>query len=521
MKLLHPVGAVAFLALLLLSACGQGDPVGDDARPGRIILVSMDTVRADHVSGYGVRETTPTLAEIAAEGVLLKSFYSASSYTLPSHMSIFTGLDPQEHGIFRDEAELNPRVPTLAEILAAEGYETAAFHEGGYVSPRFGFGRGFDTYQELPRLAAVEGALPDILSWLRGHEDQPYFLFIHTYAAHYPYGGWDRYRQAVSGEPDVPDSEEIEGLRARWHAAHAHRVEGRAPEEVPGDERAFCTLYNQLSNDHSQILGCGDNFISAPMLDTPAGQRDLDAIKTSYDERIARIDEALREIRRVLIDLGQWDDTLLVVTADHGEAFLEHGTSQHDFNPFNEVIKVPAIISYPRVLKDGPVRVVEEATWHLDLMPTILGLSGIDGPEALPGLDLTPALTGLESLSADRTVYPAILRLAHREARPLRRVAVQGSRKYVEGDAEFGDSDGLLFDLSVDGAEQRNLRAERQEQFEALSERAASWQQGRVPRPAIHQRTGRLLPPDPGAAVPQVELSPEDRAKLRELGYAD
>ncbi len=88
-------------------------------------------------------------------------------------------------------------VSTLAEILAAEGYETAAFHEGGYVSPRFGFGRGFNTYQELPRLAAVEGALPDILSWLRGHEDQPYFLFIHTYAAHYPYGGWDQ-DQAVT-----------------------------------------------------------------------------------------------------------------------------------------------------------------------------------------------------------------------------------------------------------------------------------------------------------------------------------
>ncbi|MFP8874843.1 MAG: sulfatase-like hydrolase/transferase, partial [Myxococcota bacterium] len=220
--------ALALLALLgWVMGCGEGTVSTDGLRPGRIILVSMDTVRADHVSGYGVRETTPTLAEIAAEGVLLQSFYAASSYTLPSHMSIFTGLDPGEHGVLRDEAELNPGVPTLPEILEKAGYETAAFHEGGYVSPRYGFARGFGSYRELPRLAAVEGALPDILSWLRSHRAQPYFLFIHTYAAHYPYGGWDRYREAAGEGRDLPDRAEIEGLRARWHTAHARRSEER------------------------------------------------------------------------------------------------------------------------------------------------------------------------------------------------------------------------------------------------------------------------------------------------------
>ena len=515
------VALVLFTLLGWVAGCGQETGSTDGTRPGRIILVSMDTVRADHVSGYGVRETTPTLAEIAAEGVLLRSFYAASSYTLPSHMSIFTGLDPGEHGVIRDEAELNPGVPTLPEILEKAGYETAAFHEGGYVSPRYGFARGFGSYRELPRLAAVEGALPDILSWLRSHRAKPYFVFIHTYAAHYPYGGWDRYREEAGEGRGLPDRAEIEGLRARWHGAHARRVEGRAPEDVPEEQRRFCTLYNQLSETHAQILGCGDNFLSEEASGSPYGRQDLEAVATSYDTRIAKIDRALGEIRRVLVDLGQWEDTLLIVTADHGEAFLEHGESQHDYNPFNEVIKVPAVVSYPRVLRGGPVRIVEEATWHLDLMPTILGLSGLDVPADLKGMDLTPALMGEERISGDRVVHPAILRLAHREARPMRRVAVGGSMKFIEGDARFGDDEGLLFDLSRDPGEVENLRSRRPEVFRKLSQSADLWQRSLTPRPPIHQQTGRFLPTDSNVPVPPAELSAADREKLRELGYAD
>ena len=113
----------------------------------------MDTVRADHVSGYEGATTTPVLAEIAEEGVRLQDFYAASSFTLPSHMSIFTGLDPAEHGVFREKA----------------GYATAAFHEGGYVSPRYGFGRGFERSLEFSRLELVSGSLSRVTDWIRAH----------------------------------------------------------------------------------------------------------------------------------------------------------------------------------------------------------------------------------------------------------------------------------------------------------------------------------------------------------------
>ena len=170
--------------ILGLAACGREAPPPD--RPQRIIVISMDTVRADHVSGFGTATTTPALAEIAAEGAVLRNFYAASTFTLPSHMSIFTGLDPMEHGVWREEAQLNPNVKTLAQALAEAGYRTAAFHEGGYVSPRYGFDRGFESYVELPRMDVVGGSLDRVIDWIRAHRGEDYFLFVHTYAAHYP-----------------------------------------------------------------------------------------------------------------------------------------------------------------------------------------------------------------------------------------------------------------------------------------------------------------------------------------------
>ncbi len=510
---------VGLAAILGGAGCGGGDPEGVP-RPQRIILVSMDTVRADHVTGYGATGTTPALARMAEEGVALENFYAASTFTLPSHMSIFTGLDPIEHGVWREEAELNPNVATLAETLREAGYQTAAFHEGGYVSPRYGFGRGFSTYEEFPRIAVVDGALSRVTDWIRDHRGERYFLFIHTYAAHYPYGGWEAFRES-GGLAGRLGSGEISALRAGWDHAHALRQEGRAPEGIPPLLRARCTLFNQLSETHDELLGCGDNFLSTETLDPDHAAGDLAAVREGYTTRIRQIDRALAEIRAVLENLGEWEDTLLVVTADHGEAFLEHGSSQHDFIPYDEVLRVPAVLSYPRLLRGGGVRGIGEATWHLDLMPTILGLVGVDFPGAPRGVDLGPALRGEASLPADRTVHPAILRLAHREPRPERRVAVRGPLKYIEGDPAFGDEGGLLFDRDQDPGETQNLRQSRQDQFRELQQSATAWRTQLEPRRARHRRTGQLLSPDPEVRAPAIEISPEQLQRLKELGYVD
>jgi len=488
------------------------------SRPGRIILVSMDTVRSDRITRDVKTSTMPTLAAIASEGVWLENFYAASSYTLPSHMSIFSGLDAAEHGMSRDEAELNPSVTTLAQALADAGYRGVGLHEGANVAARFGFARGFESYRELRRLDVVGRALPALLEWLHEAGDEPYFLFLHTYAAHFPYGGFERYRAEVP-ERGLPSDQQIARLREEYASAHSRRKEGRADAEIPAETRRLCTLYNQLSERHGQLLGCGDYYLPADFAASRHGASDLRALLASYDERIRQIDRVLLALRDTLVELGQWDDTLLVVTADHGEAFLEHASSQHDYIPFNEVFKVPAVISYPALLRDAPVHELQGLTWQLDLMPTILGLAGARIPPGARGTDLSAILEGRETLPRDRAIFPAVLRLAHREARPLRRLVVRGDLKFIEGDAHFGDEEGLLFDLKRDPGERHNLREERPDAFRELAALAHSYAAGLDPRPPIHQTTGRLLPMDPLRSVPVVDLSQGQAAALRELGY--
>jgi arylsulfatase A-like enzyme len=484
-------------------------------RPGRIILLSMDTVRADRVSGYGAADTTPAITRIAAEGALFRDFYAASNYTIPSHMSIFTGLDPAEHGVIRKEARLDPAVPTLAELLRDAGYRTRGFHEGGFVESRFGFARGFETYRRYPRLEVVRRNLPSVLEWMRKHRDEPYFLFLHTYAAHFPYGGFERYRREHP-ERGLPTDEELAELRRRFPGPDL--LSRKAQRALPAELRRTCTLYNELAETHAILLPCGGYMLDEEAPRSPHFEADLAAIRRSYDERIRLIDGAVAEIRATLEELGLWEDTLFVITADHGEAFYEHGLARHDYVPFQEVMRVPLVISYPRAFGERGGRVVEGAAWHLDLMRTILRLARVEPPEGVGGIDLSAVFGGEVSLPVQRAVYPVVLRSAHREPLPLRRVTVRGASKRIEGHALFGDERGLLFDLATDPGERRNLRDDRPEEMAALDVLTAHYERGlRQTRP-VHQSTGRAL--DAGAAQPAAELTPELESQLRELGYA-
>jgi arylsulfatase A-like enzyme len=481
-------------------------------RPARIVLVSMDTVRADRADGSDAA-ATPALAAIAAQGVRFTRFYAASSYTMPSHMSIWTGLDPAEHGVHASLAELAREVPTLPELLRAAGFRTMAFHEGGYVAARFGFARGFERYVELPRAALVGPALEGVTAWMREHAAEPYFLFLHTYAAHYPYGGLARYR-AEHPERGLPDAAGLAALRER----HALRVRRGPGAEAPPEERLLCSLLNQLADSHAELLDCGDTTLPPDFVRSPHFEDDRAAIERSYVARIALVDRALATLRDVLRDSGQWDDTLVVVTSDHGEAFFEHGLYKHEYVPFDEVLRVPLVASWPRGLGTR-ARVVDGLAWHLDLLPTLLGLAGVPPPPGLGGRDLRGVLLGKEEIPSGRAIFPAVLRLAHEEPRPLRRVALEGPLKWIAGQPEFGDAQGFVFDLASDPGERRNLRAERAGDAHRLEERAHEWERGLVPRPPVDQRDGRPLAPDAHDAPPA--LPEEERERLRVLGYLD
>lgn len=479
-------------------------------RPARIVLLSIDTARDDRIDA----ETAPAIARLAAEGARAERFYAASNYTLPSHMSIFTGLDPREHGVTRDAARLDPGVPTLAELLGASGYRTRAFHEGAYVEARFGFARGFEVYRRHPHVDVVREALPGVLDWIRDQGDAPWFLFLHTYAAHFPYGGFARYRSEAP-ERALPADGEIDDLRRRYPGERLYGPARRAA--LPPDERYACSLYNQLAEAHAALLPCGSDVLDEEFRAAAEADRDLAAIVRSYDARIGEVDDAVARIRKTLEAMGQWEDTLFVITADHGESFYEHGLPKHEYVPFDEVLRVPLVISWPRFFGERGGVLVAGPAWHLDLLPTLLSLAGIPPPDGLPGVDLAPVLAGEAALPEGRGVFPAILRPAHKEQRPLRRVVIQGDRKRIEGHAVFGDEAGFLFDLSADPGERRNLRTQRPGEVAALDAAIAEWEAGLSLREPIHQDTGRPISGEPEP----VELAPDLQQRLRQLGYVE
>ena len=493
----------AALLLVLVSGCGSRDGT---RRPGQIILISMDTVRADAVSGVGSADATPEIAAIARQGVTFRRFFAASNYTLPSHMTLFTGLDPEEHGVYRGVVSLAPEVRTLAEVLRQAGYRTQAFHEGGYVAPRFGFERGFDEYLEFDPLEMIRDQTQRVMEWVRAAAGEPYFLFLHTYHAHTPYGGYAQYRD---GSPE-------RGLLSEPRIAELRALNIEAPDRaaLPRGLRAECTLYNLLAESWRDSLGCGDESYSA-YTDSPHLAADRAAMLAGYQHRIREIDAFVGTLRETLESLGEWDDTLLILTADHGEAFFEYGGHLHAYLPWEEVLWVPLVISYPELLRTVAGREVQGLAGHADLMRSLLVLAGVEAPTQGSGIDLSPVILAEAELPKDRELFPAILRAPHLPQQPLRRVALREPLQYVEGHPEFGDDEGLLLDLAArDGL---NRRAERPEDVAALRAAIARHRAGLEPAMPLDFRTGeRWVESD---APPGEELSDDQRERLRGLGY--
>lgn len=485
--------------------------------PDRIVLFSMDTVRAD--SAYDP-QVAPELAAIASKGLRFDRAYAAANYTLPSHMSMFTGLDPAEHGVVRMFTRLSPEVPTLAEALAAAGYPGEADHEGVFVAARFGFDRGFVRSREHGRRAVVGRDLPEVLRAIAVWPGRS-FHFLHTYAAHYPYGGFARYRRN-SPARGLPDDVAIARLRRRYPFASGRVARARASRELDAEARAMCALYNALAEGHEDKLGCA----TAPFVPFGVhGAADLEAVKRSYAERVREVDRAIGRLRAELEARGQWEGTLLVVTSDHGEAFYEHGLYQHDYVPFDEVMRIPLVVSYPRALRTG--RRSDLLVSHIDVMPTLLSLARAPRPPGLAGRDLSPLLRGAAPAGgAGRTLFPALLWPAQKPQEALRRVVVQGRAKWIDGHPSYG-AEGLLFDVVRDGAEKRDMRLAAPDEARRLEALAREHDAHMKLVPPLRIGTGEPVeaPFDAeaaeGAAAGPGGLSEAEQRRLRALGYLD
>ena len=312
----------------LLPAWGR--PVLDSSQQDRegtnLVLISIDCLRADHLSAYGYhRNTTPHIDRFAAEGVLFENAVSVSSWTLPTHMSMLTGLMPSFHGANRSH-KLSTSVPFLPEILSGAGYETLGVVSGAYLSQAFGFERGFDSYRFL-KDARAENVVDAGLLLARESRGRRHFLFLHLFDAHWPY---------------LPP-------------------------------REFLDRFDQRPPDISDIM---PKIIYGKR---PRGPEEIQQFVNLYDGEIAYLDQQLGRFFEGLREAGLYDRSLILLTADHGESFYEHGMWQHSESLYQEVTHVPLIVKWPGGSPSGKV---EHLVSQLHIFPTILERAGIDSPYA-------------------------------------------------------------------------------------------------------------------------------------------
>jgi arylsulfatase A-like enzyme len=406
--------------------------------PVNIILISIDTLRADHLSCYGYpRPTTPNIDRIAAQGLRFEKAISQSPKTTPSHMTMFTSLYPEVHGSRRDyQGKSFVKLPaswkTLPEILKAHGWRTAAFTGGVQVAKGFGFERGFDVFEENLLRLKPQGLEP-ALAWLSQIKpDEKFFLFIHTYQVHDPYCPPPPYNKLYDPGYDgwiEDDWEKLSNASQPGKLFPAHNIFwGGAEKGVKGD---------QLNLD----------IIT---------ERDTRHMVALYDGNIAYTDEVLGGFFNELEKKGVLGSgrTLLIITSDHGEEFREHGDFLHK-KLYRETMQVPLIFYWPGKL--GPGKVVKGQVRLLDLAPTILDLIGLPVNLQMQGVSLKSVMN-----SNDRAVLSA-----YSEDPFLRRDFSLRTESAMYYQMENEGKKELYFEM-LDPGEQTNLYTEKDDFERAL-----------------------------------------------------
>jgi arylsulfatase A-like enzyme len=483
-----------------------------------IILITMDTVRADHLSCYGYqRLTTPNVDQLAREGVLYKNAYSTTSWTLPSHASIFTGMYPSKHGAhynpkfiniaasYTDEkkqgctllelinqsiSKLSEEKVTLAKILSEKGYRTAGIIGGPFTSSVFGLAQGFDYYNEnfynveqdagfYLVYQAIELIFPlkDVIvqygysslkrlgsqlnevafEWLNENYKQPFFLFINYFDAHGPYLApppYDKYFQKIPKNIILRHS---------------------SPLDLSYTNAGYRLMNKVISGNYHL---------------TP---QEKNLLISQYDDEIRYLDHCLGLLFERLKALKVYDNTLLIVVSDHGEAFGEHDVLTHGRTLYEELLRIPMIIKYPAT---HPQRgIIEKRVSLVDIFPTILAFldfpipAGIDG-EILPHSN-HPIIAEWHMQWFDPDKYKRDLKAIY-----------QGKEKFIWASNSLHE----FYDLEQDPGETINLFKNSPQRAQRMEQSLKQWLSSFKPLAASDSK---------------IKLNESDIDKLRALGYVN
>jgi len=467
------------LAAALPLALGACD--GSPARP-HVLILSLDSVRADHVSAYGRanplhpdQRTTPAFERLAAEGVLFETAVSTTSWTLPSHMALLTGLPDGLHGVYDNEQHLDPALETLPELLGRHGYARGGFFSGPNLHPAFGFAQGFETYENCGVRAPLEvfeseqegrfrplhrashdSVTSDALveragAWIGARLDEgerPFFAFVHWWDPHYDYLAPAEYVALFDDD-----------YAGEWTGVHV--VDTRKPFE----------------------------------------RRDIEHVRALYDAEIRYTDDRIAELLALLDERGVAGDTLVVLTSDHGEEFYERSRWGHQRSLYDEVLRIPLVLRWPGRVPAG-VRVRGQARLQ-DVYATVADLVDVAPASYVEARSLAPLW---EDPAHPGYPQPLLLRVPHRE---IHLSGLRDGERKVLWDHVAGR--GWIWNLARDANELRptpfdDLATSRHPGVTALREWLAEEERRRAELPRTEGH---------GSAT----LSEELRADLRAHGY--
>ena len=429
-------------ALLLACLSLASTPLWADTAPKsaglrdyNVVIVDFDTLRADRLGSLGnPRPLTPNLDALAARSYLFTAAVAQAPWTVPSTMSFFTSLYPHQHGVInkfsvftedrKELARLPRRFSTMAQVFQRNGYATAGFTGDAGVEANFGFGNGFDVYLDTITFGGLDTAFPQALDWLKSHQDRKFFLFIHGYDVH--------------GQFPLP-----EDFKSRF--------------ADPGYQGPFTGLESEFLDLRMKTIKGETISISTA---------DARFWMDRYDEKTVRADERFGRFWKEFSALPAAKRTLVVVMGDHGEQFYEHGGFDHGMNLYDELLRVPLIISIPQGTSariDGQVRLI-------DVMPTLADWLGLAVDKAvrrqMQGTILLPLMRG-RPLALD--AFSETSFLLQTEKCSLRSA---GGWKLI---FDLENLTGELYDLRRDPGEKHNLADREAGIAKDLTQRLLKW----------------------------------------------
>jgi len=449
-------------------------PAAATAKRPNVLVVTLDTTRADHTSAYGYsRPTTPRLIELAQQGVRFEAAYAPMATTLPSHTSMFTGLLPRTHGALKNGLPVNPKLTLLAETLGGAGYRTAAFLSSFAVSGRFGLQRGFSEYDDRFQDGQCK---------------------------------WDVERwegQKIAGDfcrrGDLTRAATVKWLESAGYLPGAKGTAGAAKQP---EQPFFIWIHFFDPHNPYDPLPEQAKLFPPPSANPTELERDI----ANYDAEIHFADQEMGKLLDALAKAGRLDDTLVIVAGDHGEGLMDHGWMLHGLQIYEEAVRVPLVFRWPAKLPQG--KTIAEPVELIDIAPTVLELIGVPAPKVTPpveGISLAAAMTGTAKLDPQR---PILLQRRFYASKSEKGIAVKGSKhalrlgdwKYIEAKEEDSFE---LYDLKSDPREKSNLADAKPAERATMADRLAKTVAGTAAATAPAART----------------VSEEDQRKLEALGY--